>query len=111
MSDTYRDPTPACLRLKRWGLRPTVRCPECQFEWGTMGHIQGHCSSTKEAHIACHNKCRCLVTACLKRWERNWEFLQEYTCEETIDMVHEATSVSIPQMQTVSFLDPKTNET
>eukprot|EP00961_Rhodomonas_salina_P015238 204464-Rhodomonas_salina.1 len=36
ITDTY--PTPA--NLKRWGIRPSPRCLECQFEWGTMGHIQ-----------------------------------------------------------------------
>ena len=106
-SDTY--PTPA--KLKLWGLRPSPKCLECQFEWGTLGHIQGHCAATKEMRILCHNRCRKLLTACLKKRARGWELFPEYTCEETISMIREISGIRVPPLPTVSFEDPKTGET
>eukprot|EP00961_Rhodomonas_salina_P075741 1016346-Rhodomonas_salina.1 len=61
--------------------------------------------------ISCRNQCRRLVTACLKRWAKGWEFFPELNCAETIEMIHTITGIRVPPMDTVNFDDPKTGET
>eukprot|EP00961_Rhodomonas_salina_P278911 3767949-Rhodomonas_salina.1 len=72
-----------------------------------MGHIQGYCSATQEARIACHNRCRELITSCITQHAKGWVTFPETTCEGTLHVLRHLTGISIPSMQTVDFCDPK----
>eukprot|EP00961_Rhodomonas_salina_P005761 77900-Rhodomonas_salina.1 len=103
VTDTY--PSPANLKL--WGLRKEGCCEECGHPWGNMAHIQGYCSATQEARIACHNRCRELITTCITQHAKGWVTFPETTCEGTLHVLRHLTGISIPSMPRVDFCDPK----
>eukprot|EP00961_Rhodomonas_salina_P014532 194912-Rhodomonas_salina.2 len=72
-----------------------------------MGHIQGYCSAMQEASIACHNRCRELITACIAQNAKGWVTFPETTCEGTLHVFRHLTGILIPSMQTVDFRNPK----
>eukprot|EP00961_Rhodomonas_salina_P176247 2375817-Rhodomonas_salina.1 len=72
-----------------------------------MGHVQGYCNATQEARIACHNRCRELVTSVIRRRAAGWVTFPEATCTDTLNIIYQVAGISLPSMPPTLFWDPK----